>query len=233
LEIKVAELTAQLEATVENPQLIRRYDLIHLLSFLYSSTVHRYEDTVAQLETAKQKLAAETAQFNSAETSLLARIEAWEQTVNVIARKLNTLFSKYMSELQYRGSVELVRQGSLQDYEMQMSVSFRQNLDLAKLSGQRHSGGERAVSTVMYLMALQDLTSAPFRVVDEINQVCNRLYVQSVVCGIYICLVSVVYHICVIGGMWCLYLCYICGILFICVIYVIYVVCVNLPPHFP
>jgi chromosome segregation ATPase len=38
------------------------------------------------------------------------------------------------------------------------------------LSGNRHSGGERAVSTVMYLMALQDMTSAPFRVVDEINQ---------------------------------------------------------------
>jgi hypothetical protein len=38
------------------------------------------------------------------------------------------------------------------------------------LDGNRHSGGERAVSTIMYLMALQELTSAPFRVVDEINQ---------------------------------------------------------------
>ena len=33
------------------------------------------------------------------------------------------------------------------------------------------SGGERAVATVMYLMALQDMASSPFRVVDEINQV--------------------------------------------------------------
>ena len=33
------------------------------------------------------------------------------------------------------------------------------------------SGGERAVSTIMYLMALQELMVAPFRAVDEINQV--------------------------------------------------------------
>ena len=32
------------------------------------------------------------------------------------------------------------------------------------------SGGERAVSTIMYLMALQQLTTVPFRMVDEINQ---------------------------------------------------------------
>ena len=33
------------------------------------------------------------------------------------------------------------------------------------------SGGERSVSTMLYLMALQELTKCPFRVVDEINQV--------------------------------------------------------------
>merc|ERR1711966_187452 len=36
--------------------------------------------------------------------------------------------------------------------------------------GQTHSGGERSVSTIMYLMALQDMMVSPFRCVDEINQ---------------------------------------------------------------
>jgi hypothetical protein len=31
-------------------------------------------------------------------------------------------------------------------------------------------GGERSVSTIMFLMALQDMVKSPFRVVDEINQ---------------------------------------------------------------
>lgn len=38
------------------------------------------------------------------------------------------------------------------------------------LDNHRQSGGERAVSTIFYLMALQGLARSPFRVVDEINQ---------------------------------------------------------------
>jgi hypothetical protein len=34
---------------------------------------------------------------------------------------------------------------------------------IAELDGNKHSGGERAVATVMFLMALQEMTSAPFR----------------------------------------------------------------------
>ncbi len=32
------------------------------------------------------------------------------------------------------------------------------------------SGGERSVSTMLFLLSLQQLTHSPFRVVDEINQ---------------------------------------------------------------
>ena len=41
---------------------------------------------------------------------------------------------------------------------------------MAILDAHRQSGGERAVSTIFYLMALQGLARSPFRVVDEINQ---------------------------------------------------------------
>jgi hypothetical protein len=41
---------------------------------------------------------------------------------------------------------------------------------LSVLNSHRQSGGERSVSTIFYLMALQDLAQSPFRVVDEINQ---------------------------------------------------------------
>ena len=50
-------------------------------------------------------------------------------------------------------------------------MKFRSEELLQVLNAQRQSGGERSVSTMMYLMALQDITSCPFRVVDEINQV--------------------------------------------------------------
>ena len=54
---------------------------------------------------------------------------------------------------------------------MKISVKFRDSEELQALNAQRQSGGERSVSTMLYLMALQGVTACPFRVVDEINQV--------------------------------------------------------------
>lgn len=44
-------------------------------------------------------------------------------------------------------------------------------MPLQDLSRHFQSGGERAVSTAIYMLSLQELTSVPFRFVDEINQV--------------------------------------------------------------
>ncbi|CAI5488600.1 unnamed protein product [Closterium sp. Naga37s-1] len=46
----------------------------------------------------------------------------------------------------------------------------RECAELQDLSAHLLSGGERSVSTILYLVSLQDLTRCPFRVVDEINQ---------------------------------------------------------------
>ena len=71
----------------------------------------------------------------------------------------------------------LKQTGTIDMYEMVMMVSYRKDAELTELSGQRQSGGERAVATIMYLMALQELTRSPFRVVDEINQVRSRIII--------------------------------------------------------
>lgn len=52
---------------------------------------------------------------------------------------------------------------------IQCSISSESE-PLTPLDSHRQSGGERAVSTIFYLMSLQSLTRSPFRVVDEINQ---------------------------------------------------------------
>lgn len=51
-----------------------------------------------------------------------------------------------------------------------IKVSFRSNLPMQELSSRVHSGGERAVTTALFMLSLQHLTPVPFRCVDEINQ---------------------------------------------------------------
>ena len=50
-------------------------------------------------------------------------------------------------------------------------VSYRSNEALQELTNWQQSGGEKSVATMMYMIALQEMTKCPFRVVDEINQV--------------------------------------------------------------
>ena len=55
-------------------------------------------------------------------------------------------------------------------YGVSIKVKFRDETDLAELSRGRQSGGEMSVSTAVYMLALQEMTTVPFRCVDEINQ---------------------------------------------------------------
>lgn len=56
-------------------------------------------------------------------------------------------------------------------YGIRIRVKFRSSTQLHELTPHHQSGGERSVSTMLYLMSLQELNRCPFRVVDEINQV--------------------------------------------------------------
>ncbi len=56
-------------------------------------------------------------------------------------------------------------------YGIRIRVKFHSSTQLHELTAYHQSGGERSVSTMLYLMALQELNRCPFRVVDEINQV--------------------------------------------------------------
>lgn len=60
--------------------------------------------------------------------------------------------------------------GNFREWGIEIRVSFREGHKLQVLSARVQSGGERSVSTIMYLMALQGMMVAPFRCVDEINQ---------------------------------------------------------------
>jgi structural maintenance of chromosomes protein 5 len=92
-------------------------------------------------------------------------------------RDVDGRFSKYMAEMGCTGTLRLKKGGEegnegkdFKNWGLEILVSFREGSKAQVLSAQRHSGGERSVSTIMFLMALQDLMVAPFRTVDEINQ---------------------------------------------------------------
>lgn len=153
IETLLIEVTAEIEAIHDNPGLRQRQ-----------------QDLQVTLADCSQRLEHSAAAHENAEQSLRDRKDQWINAVKTLTAKLDAVFQNYMAELGFEGAVYLREQGTFLEYELALMVKFRKEAQMTQLSAQKHSGGERAVSTIMYLMALQDLTQSPFRVVDEINQ---------------------------------------------------------------
>ena len=104
----------------------------------------------------------------------LARLAApWAEKLWQLTAKLTGRFREYMTQMGCEGQVTL--EEAVEDFaawRLQIWVKFRKETALQPLSAKVHSGGERSVSTILFLMGLQDVIghSTPFRAVDEINQ---------------------------------------------------------------
>ena len=78
------------------------------------------------------------------------------------------------------GEIRLVEHEDYDKWTIDILVSFRDSDRMQLLTGQRQSGGERALTTIMYLMSLVENARAPFSLVDEINQGMDAQYERAV-----------------------------------------------------
>ncbi|KAF9665694.1 hypothetical protein SADUNF_Sadunf16G0150100 [Salix dunnii] len=97
--------------------------------------------------------------------------ESWLPTLRSLVTQINETFSHNFKEMAVAGEVSLdEHDNDFDQFGVLIKVKFREAGQLQVLSAHHQSGGERSVSTILYLVSLQDLTNCPFRVVDEINQ---------------------------------------------------------------
>jgi structural maintenance of chromosomes protein 5 len=95
----------------------------------------------------------------------------WLPELKEKVASISEKFSQNFARIGGVGEVGLLEAGEdYHQYAVQIRVKFRDEGGLEVLSASRHSGGEKSVSTIMYLLSLQKITRTPFRVVDEINQ---------------------------------------------------------------
>ncbi|CAD5122532.1 DgyrCDS10949 [Dimorphilus gyrociliatus] len=133
----------------------------------------QYEDSIRNLEVTKEYFEKSSSKLENFVSNSKQKRDDWERELKEVIQTISCDFGNLMSYLDCAGEVSLSKPLEECDYEnygICIKVKFRDNEELMELSSKRQSGGERAVSTVLYMLALQKLTSAPFRVVDEINQ---------------------------------------------------------------
>lgn len=140
--------------------------------------MRQYEERKKEIEQLEEQLQDIGGEKDMKKKQLEQKLGRWESALKNILREVSDKFSTYMKEVGCAGEVRLYQgknsresgEFSFKDWGVEILVKFRESSSLQALSAQTHSGGERSVSTIMYLMGLQNLMASPFRCVDEINQ---------------------------------------------------------------
>jgi len=143
-----------------------------------ANAIMENQNVIREYEKRKQdiiKMEKELEEFtkeNSTMEAVIKQIEdEWATPLRKCVVELNQTFQQYTRNFGIAGEVHLKpHESDYAKWEIQIKVKFRDNEPLAVLSKSRQSGGERSVTTILYLLALQVINKSPFRVVDEINQ---------------------------------------------------------------
>ncbi|OWM78401.1 hypothetical protein CDL15_Pgr016125 [Punica granatum] len=158
MPITVEELEAAIQDNISQANSIM---------FLNPNILAEYEDrgrqfctalaitaVASQIETISDKLEADKREQACCLTEINVLKEKWLPTLRILVAQINETFSHNFREMAVAGEVSLGKRGNFNDF-LKRAAFYLQ---------------ERSVSTILYLVSLQDLTNCPFRVVDEINQ---------------------------------------------------------------
>ncbi|KAI9890651.1 MAG: Structural maintenance of chromosomes protein 5 [Vezdaea aestivalis] len=133
--------------------------------------LQQYERRKEMIEVHTRQATQYAERFEELELEIRAIRSRWEPRLDELVGQISTAFSQCFEDIGCAGQVLVEKdEENFAAWAISIHVKFRENEQLARLTAQRQSGGERAVSTIFYLMSLQRLTRSPFRVVDEINQ---------------------------------------------------------------
>ena len=147
-----------------------RRNRMRLLDDIDGNVLETFEQRAAQIAALEGELESQQAAQEAATEELAALAEDWTTEVEDMRAKLDVNFSEAFQSIDCVGEIRLGKADLYEKWTLEIWVQFRDEDSLQLLTGQRQSGGERSVSTIFFLMALQALTTVPFRVVDEINQ---------------------------------------------------------------
>lgn len=160
------------DTTVEELELqIADYrNRLSLLAETDGNVLGNYEARAREIQDLEVSIAGKDATLANLLDDIEARRSGFENELEQMRQSIDQSFGEAFKSIQCLGEVRIGKPPDFANWTLEIWVQFRDTDSLQMLTGERQSGGERSVSTIFFLMALQSLSIAPFRVVDEINQ---------------------------------------------------------------
>ena len=149
-----------------------------------------YEKTERALIQSRDACRNKQNELNHLISSNASTKESWTTKMEQMMSMTNDNFKEYFDEMGCKGRItfgplprnqqsatygtyhtcQKFGSDEYDHYGIIIWVSFRAGADMTMLTGSTQSGGEKSVSTMLFLLSMQPISKSPFRLIDEINQ---------------------------------------------------------------
>ena len=150
-------------------------------------TIRMYDEARDNIEELRRDIEEREQRITDRNLKIQDLKNSWVNCLEDLIGRIHKNFSSHFSSMGFAGEVTLSRGSHEEDFEnygIKIRVKYRDNeplqvlllslfsfnISIKELTAHHQSGGERSVATALYMLALQELTTVPFRCVDEINQ---------------------------------------------------------------
>ncbi|KAF8329916.1 hypothetical protein F5887DRAFT_1182074 [Amanita rubescens] len=132
--------------------------------------VEQYERRKQEIDRTEKSIEERTKKVIKYERSIKTARESWQPALGKLVTSIGEKFSAAFDRIGCAGEIRISPHEEYEKWAIDILVKFRDSEKLQLLTSQRQSGGERSLTTILYLMSLTEEARAPFSLVDEINQ---------------------------------------------------------------
>jgi len=145
-----------------------------------AGVIETYEARRREIESLQKGFEKKEEKHKKLEEKIRKTRDLWYPALTGLVAAIGEKFSEAFDRIKCAGEIRIAENEDYDKWSIDIFVKFRDEEPLTQLTAQRQSGGERSLTTIMYLMSLTEHARAPFSLVDEINQGMDQDYERAV-----------------------------------------------------
>ncbi|KAJ8519683.1 hypothetical protein ONZ45_g3400 [Pleurotus djamor] len=142
--------------------------------------LEQYEKRKAEIAALIASIEEKQKKVERLERNIKHARDNWQPALETLVKSIGLKFSAAFDRIGCAGEIRISEHEDYAKWAIDILVKFRDTEKLQLLTAQRQSGGERSLTTILYLMSLTEEARAPFSLVDEINQGMDQRAERSV-----------------------------------------------------
>ncbi|KAI0690848.1 hypothetical protein BC835DRAFT_1407403 [Cytidiella melzeri] len=135
-----------------------------------AGVVEQYKQRQLEIAQLSQSIEELEEKMGNVQDRIKRTRDKWEPALMSLVDDIGAKFSSAFDRIGCAGEVKVAPHEDFDKWSIEIYVKFRDSERMQLLSAERQSGGERSLTTILYLMSLTAHAKAPFSLVDEINQ---------------------------------------------------------------